>query len=591
MMRRVCSMMVAAFLLGAAASAQSQPVPLPDFEDPARRAKLAAAFPEVERLLAAWAARVHAPGAAMGLIIDGELAWVKTVGAREPEGAEVTPDTVFRIASMTKSFTALAILKLRDEEKLSLDDPVSRYVPELAGLPRASADAPAITIRHLLTHSGGFPEDNPWGDQQLAQPQVYMSAWMRAGIPFSTVTGTAYEYSNYGFAILGQVIERVSKQPYDEYMRVHIFEPLGLKDTTFHADRVPADRRARGYRWEDAAWKEEPPLAHGTFGAMGGLWTSTRDLARYVAFQLAAWPPRDAPETGPVRRSSVREMQQAWRAIPARASRQAVGAPLELVVPAYGYGLRIAQTCTFPYTVSHGGGLPGYGSLMMWRPEHGIGLIGMANVTYAGWGRLFNEALAALSATGALRPRVVRPSPALVAAKTDVSRLIAAWDDGLARRIAADNLFRDASAERRRARFEALAAAHGRCTPDAGLEAENALRGTWRLSCERGRIDVGITLTPTEPPLVQSLDVRGVMPPGAAMQAALRDAAPRIAKEAAAWGACTLGEPAFGDGTTVSGIELSCERGSLLARLTLDPGTGKLKDLTLQPAGGMACVP
>ena len=75
---------------------------------------------------------------------------------------------MFRIASMTKSFTAMAILKLRDEGKLSLDDPAERYVPELKALKYPTTDSPRITIRHLLSHAEGFPEDNPWGDQQLA---------------------------------------------------------------------------------------------------------------------------------------------------------------------------------------------------------------------------------------------------------------------------------------------------------------------------------------------------------------------------------------------------------------------------------------
>src|SRR5204863_4720281 len=101
-------------------------------------------------------------------------------GVRETRNhARVTPDTTFRIASMTKSFTALSILKLRDEGKLSLDDPVARYVPALAGLPYPTKDSPTLTIRHLLTHSEGFPEDNPWGDRQLAQSDETLRAWMR----------------------------------------------------------------------------------------------------------------------------------------------------------------------------------------------------------------------------------------------------------------------------------------------------------------------------------------------------------------------------------------------------------------------------
>ncbi|HET9527931.1 MAG TPA: serine hydrolase domain-containing protein, partial [Pyrinomonadaceae bacterium] len=190
-------------------------VPPSTFADPQRKQKLAAAFPEIEKLFKASAERM--PGAVMGIIVDGELVWVKAAGVREignnsseTTKAPVTPETVFRIASMTKSFTAMAILKLRDEGKLSLDDPAARYVPELANLPYPTSDSPAITIRHLLTHSEGFPEDNPWGDRQLAQSDETMRAWMKSGIPFSTAPGTAFEYSNYGFAILGQVIAKAS---------------------------------------------------------------------------------------------------------------------------------------------------------------------------------------------------------------------------------------------------------------------------------------------------------------------------------------------------------------------------------------------
>ncbi len=188
-------------------------LPPPQFADPDRARKLAAAFPEVERLFTAWATQRHMPGAVVGVLIDGELAWVKTTGVRELDSrAPVTPDTVFRIASMTKSFTALSILKLRDEGKLSLDDPVARYVPAATDLPYPTKDSPALTIRHLLTHSEGFPEDNPWGDQQLARSEETMNAWIRAGIPFSNAPGMAYEYSNFGFAILGQVVAKSLRQ-------------------------------------------------------------------------------------------------------------------------------------------------------------------------------------------------------------------------------------------------------------------------------------------------------------------------------------------------------------------------------------------
>lgn len=591
-------------------------VPPARFADPERAAKLATAFPEIEKLLHAWVERQHAPGAVMGVVIDDRLAWVTATGVRDVASqAPFTTGTVSRIASMTKSFTAMAIVKLRDEGKLSLDDPVSRYLPELANLEYPTRDSRVITIRDLLTHSAGFPEDNPWGDRQLAQSRETMSRWMRAGIPFSTSPGTAYEYSNYGFAMLGEIVERVAKKPYSAYVRDSILLPLGMTSTTFDIDAVARDRMANGFRWEDETWKPEPALGHGSFGAMGGLWTSADDLARWVAFLMSAFPPRDEAERGPVSRASAREMQQAWRAYPSGAFRSTVEAPLEIRAGGYGYGLRAAADCRFAQVVGHGGGLPGYGSLMLWLPEYGVGLIGMANITYAPFGSLFQEALSALEKTGALKPRVVQPSPALLRAKSGVSRLIVRWDDRLASEIAADNLDLDESFERRARRFAELAERHGVCREGPAIEAENALRGGWRLDCERGHIDVSITLAPTNPPRVQALRTRSVLPPddrmshavdavislleswddakAAEIMAAGVDVAAlrRHLAAAQAWGRCRRGGVSDGNGTTDSTLKLDCEKGGLAARVELDPSSGRVRRVELQPSRDRRCVP
>jgi CubicO group peptidase (beta-lactamase class C family) len=159
-------------VLVAAAGTQASPPAPAQFADPNRRAKLATAFAEIDRSFAEFAKTSHVPGAAWGIVIDGELAHSGAAGVREiSSNAPVDADTVFRIASMTKSFTAMAVLKLRDEGRLSLDDPAERYVPELKNLRYPTTDSPRITIRHLLTHSEGFPEDNPWGDQQLSESE------------------------------------------------------------------------------------------------------------------------------------------------------------------------------------------------------------------------------------------------------------------------------------------------------------------------------------------------------------------------------------------------------------------------------------
>lgn len=478
------------------------------FADGNRRAKLSAAFAEIDRVFADFAVRQHVPGAVWGIVVDGELAHTGTHGFRDlATKSPVTADTVFRIASMTKSFTAMAILKLRDEGKLALDDPAERYVPELKGLTYPTKDSPRITIRHLLSHAEGFPEDNPWGDQQLSRTDQEMADMMRRGIPFSNAPGLAYEYSNYGFAILGRIVSNVSGRPYREYVAANILRPLGMQATTLEPQEVPKDRLALGYRWEDNRWKDEPLLPDGAFGSMGGMLTSIRDLSRYVGAFLAAWPPRDDPENGPVRRASLREMQQVSRPRLAFAGRDRTTGATQLNSGGYGFGLGITQTCAFDHIVAHSGGLPGFGSIMRWLPDYGVGIIAFGNLTYTGWGRTTDLAIEQLAKTGGLQRRAVTPSPALVQAREAVTTLVLNWDDTLADRIAAENLFLDVAKERRRQEIAGVREKVGACQPGGPFDVENALRGQWAMTCERGKLRVAITLAPTNPPTVQFLQV------------------------------------------------------------------------------------
>ena len=479
------------------------------FADADRRARLATAFPEIDRLVAAFMERTHVPGAAWGVVIDGELAHLGVAGYRElPTKAPVTRDSVFRIASMTKSFTAMAILTLRDEGKLSLDDLAELHVPELKALRYPTSDSPKLTVRHLMSHATGFPEDNPWGDQQLAASEEAFTRMLERGIPFSNTPGVAYEYSNFGFAILGRIVTNASGTPYRQYIAEAILQPLGMTSTTLEPRAVPADRLAHGYRWEDNTWKDEPPLPDGAFGAMGGMLTSVSDLSKYVGAFLGAFPPRDGAETGPVRRASLREMQQIWRARPTIVSRTADDR-MNLNAGGYGYGLRIGESCAFSHVVAHSGGLPGYGSLMQWLPEYGVGIIAFGNVTYTGWGGVVSNAFDLLAKTGGLQPRRPQPSPALVEMRDAVSRLVIAWDDTQADEMAAMNLFLDRSRDRRRKEIDDLRAKVGQCTAPGAFDAvENWLRGHWTMKCERGDLRVSITLAPTIPPRVQHLDVR-----------------------------------------------------------------------------------
>ncbi len=594
------------------ARAAADRTPPARFSDPDRANKLARAFPEIDKAFLNFAQASEVPGLAWGVIIDGALVHAGATGVRDTaSNAKAMPDSVFRIASMTKNFTAMAIMKLRDQGRLSLDAPAARYVPELQGLRYPTTDSPAITVRHLLSHSEGFPEDNPWGDRQLAETDATLSRWMRAGFPFSRAPGMGYEYSNTGFAILGQVVARVSGMRARDYIDREILKPLGMTYTKWEASAVPGDRPARGYGRIDKEWVAEKPLADGSYGVMGGLYSSVPDLAKLVSLYLSAYPPRDDEDTGPIRRSSLREMQMPYSPYRSTALRATVNSPLSLSSGGYAFGLGATQTCRFAHSVSHGGGLPGYGSQMRWLPEYGVGIVALANGTYAGPGRAVNESFEALARTGALNPRVPQPGAELLKAKAAVDDLIVQWSDAGLQKIAAMNLLLDRSLERRRKDFETLREKHGACRAETPIEAENALRGRWTLACERGEIKLNLTLAPTLPPTVQYLEATSVLPPGPAFtrvaDSVLRSinqrerlgeslvslsAPPDVAEQleaSRAWGTCARGELMSGGGESGT-LRLNCERGNLDMRLTVD-AAGLLTGLRISPASGEVCVP
>ena len=271
----------------------------------------------------------------------------------------VTADTLFRIASMTKSFTALSILKLRDEGRLSLDAPAETYLPEIRGWKYPTEDSPRIRVRELLTHTAGFVTDDPWGDRQTPLPEADFTRLLRDGVPFTRPPATAMEYSNLGYAMLGRVVANVAQQPYKDYVERTLLGPLGMTSSGFEVTQAPAERRALGYRWGDDAWQLEPTMAHGAFGAMGGLQTSANDYAKYVAWLLSAWPPRDGADAGPVKRASVRELAQGANYPQLRRRFGKSGDVACLQASAYGMGMIVAVDCELGLTLSHGGGYPG----------------------------------------------------------------------------------------------------------------------------------------------------------------------------------------------------------------------------------------
>ncbi len=552
------------------------------FADPDRVAKLKSALPAIEKLFERAHQQMGVPGSAWGVVIDGELVLVKTLGVRDAQSKDpVTPATAFRIASMTKSFTAAAVLKLRDESKLSLEDPVEKWIPEFKNYAYPTSDTAPIRVRQLISHGAGFPEDNPWGDRQLAIPDATLKQWVKSGIPFSTTPDTAFEYSNYGFALAGQVVQKASGMTYREYVESKILKPLGMTDSSLEPTAIPAAMRATGYGRRGEETYEIPSLAHGSFGAMGGLVTTIPDLAKWVAYQLAAFPARDGAVAGPVRRSSLREMQRLQRQSNFRVE------PTRATSGGYGYGLGISTDCRFAHIVGHGGGLPGFGSYMMWLPEYGVGMVGMTNLTYQGPGAVISDAFDLLAKTGALEPRQLPPSPALVSMRDSIAQLWLRWDEGALRKIAADNLLLDGTPEEWRREMEAVQTRVGKCQAPGEVVAENLLRGKFRMPCEKGEAEVNFTLAPTKPPRLQMWRFAPIGKPSEVMRTAAAD---YVSKARPGLGMCRLGDLLSGDGVRRSQFQLNCETGKASVAFTVSEDHAAEAG-PLQRVPGARCAP
>lgn len=448
----------------------------------------------------------HIPGLVYGVVVDGKLAYVRSLGVHDvATGARVTPDTVFRIASMSKNFTALAALKLRDEGKLRFDDPAEAVIPELKRLSYPTSDSPRVTIRDLLSHTGGFVTDDPWGDRQLGMDEAAFSRFVAAGVPFSRSPGMAFEYSNFGYALAGRLVTNASGQNYADYIDAAFLKPLGMGATTFDLAKAPAVRRAIGYRWQDETWIEEPSLGPGAFGAMGGLMTTANDFARYVAWELAAWPPRDGPEDGILRRSSVREIARPMT-YAASVPQPAAGCDL---IRSYGMGTIPFSDCVLGAHFGHSGGLPGYGSNVLMLPERGLGVFAFANLTYAPMSIPVREAATALVKSGAFPFR--QPSPPLIAhltvAASHIAAIYAAGDIEAVRGSLAMNVLLDRDAARRNAELKTLKARLGTCRAVEPIVTSTAMSGLLSFPCASGTLRARVTLAPTTPVSFQTFEL------------------------------------------------------------------------------------
>lgn len=479
----------------------------PFFTDSNRTKKIKSLAPIIHKMYADYALANHLPGYAYGIVLDGELL-VSGAGGYANISKKILASTrsMFRVASMSKSFTALAIIKLRDEGKLKLDEPVSLYIPALKGQ-YLTNDAAEMTIRELLTHSAGFPEDNPWGDRQLADTEEELMSLLKKGISFSNVNGTEYEYSNLGFATLGLIIKNVTGISYNEYIEQNIWKRLGMQ-ASWEYSKVPESQLAKGYKWVNKDWQEEALLHDGIYGAMGGMISSIESFSKYIALHQQAWPARNDEENIIIRRSSLREMHQPWRFNSLNPYFKYADGSNCAIVNSYGYGLAIMRDCNNNVMVGHSGGLPGFGSNWRFMPDYGIGLMFFANSTYSATASFNLRVIDTLIKLADLKPRILTASPILKERKNELARLLPTFNGALASGIFAENFFLDYSTDSLKQQAISIYEHIGGIVSVSEIIPMNQLRGSFIIQGAKGKAIVFFTLTPENPALIQSFNIK-----------------------------------------------------------------------------------
>jgi CubicO group peptidase (beta-lactamase class C family) len=293
---RGCALVLIA-LFGFTLSAAAQAPP-----DPALRAL-------IERLDAQASkefAKDNFASVTLGVVSGSGLVWSKSYGWADIEKkAPAAKDTLYRIGSVTKEFTALMLLQLVQEGKVHLSDPVEKYFPEINKIQGRFPGAPPITLVQLATHMSGLDREPEDTETFLVGPVADWEKVLIAALPktrYAFEPGTHYSYSNIGYAALGAALSRAAGQPYVEYVTQRIFKPLGMTSSFFEPNDQIRARIARGYINEegkiDAETAEREHRGRGYKVPNGAVYTTVEDLAKFVAFQMG----EDAPAVLPKER-------------------------------------------------------------------------------------------------------------------------------------------------------------------------------------------------------------------------------------------------------------------------------------------------
>jgi CubicO group peptidase (beta-lactamase class C family) len=420
--RRLCAA-VASLLLIAVPARAAEPAAGPE-------PRLSQALVLVDRWLDAQVSFGRLPGAAAGIVVDQELVWSRGYGWADVERkAAASPDTLYGICSISKLFTAVAVMMERDAGRLRLDDPVGDHLAYFR-LDEGVPDSPPATIRDLLTHSGGIPRESPhpyWTGPEFAFPS---REEIVAGLERQRMLYPAeryFQYSNLGMALLGQVVETTSGLPYESYVQERILEPLGLTSTTpFLPEAERGKRLATGYGvlTRDGARDVMPLYRTRGVAPAAGFASSVRDLAAFASWQFRLLG-RGGTEL--LSAATLREMQRPQWVDPDWKTTRGLG-----------FGIIRDGGTTL---VGHTGSCPGYRTALRLNPRRKVAAIVLVNAMGVSPEALAERALQLLAP--ALEGKAVTAT-APAAASADLERfaglyasawgetVIVPWGDGLA---------------------------------------------------------------------------------------------------------------------------------------------------------------
>jgi len=336
------------------------------------------------------------PGLAIGVVHGGGLVWAGGYGAADLEtGAPVTPDTTFRLGSVSKLFTATAILQLRDAGRLRLDDPVARLLPWFSIRTRF-AEAGPITIEHLLTHTSGLPREGPfpyWTTHDFPTIEELKEALPR--LAALSPPGEAYRYSNLGLALLGQIVEAASGEPWASYVGRHLLAPLGMTRSSAHpsAEQIAGLARAYTRKFPDGSRRIMEFYETRAIAPAAAVVSSAADLARFAAFHLSGEAPAGE---APLAEATRKEMRRPHFVYPSWSGGRGLG---------FAISRRDGVT-----QVSHGGWIGGHRADFLLLPDRDLAVVALTNADDASPG-LFSRKAADLIGGAIARATAPAPKP------------------------------------------------------------------------------------------------------------------------------------------------------------------------------------